>query len=218
MPLLYDELFTCPNCSIIFQSKVLGGFNTFGKHYSDFYIGSQEDPQPILYEINICPKCGFSGFTIDLKSFSVDIELVQLAIEKVANFTGKKPSEFKAGDGYLVIANYLHNLNIEEKIGYYLKATYAYRELEDSMLESTRLEIINLIDEVLEKKKFVIQTKEFYLYLIGELYRLVGKTSESLMYFEKSLKIANKKSLISKLVEHQLKNPMEVLPQDFLRT
>jgi hypothetical protein len=218
MTLLFDELFTCPNCQIIFQSKVIGSFDTFGKNYSDFYIGSRSDPQPILYEINICPKCGMSFYSLDYKTFSENLEQVRTAITKIAKFTKKDVSNFNPGEGYLVIANYLPNISSEEKINLYLKATYAYRELNDLNIKLVREEIISMIKNMLMKNENKIQTEEFYLYLTGELARLTNKTTMALEYFEKAIKKAEQKSLISRLVEHQLKNPKEILPQDFLKS
>ncbi|NHK30617.1 MAG: DUF2225 domain-containing protein [Asgard group archaeon] len=216
MPLLFDELFTCPNCETIFQSKVLGSYNTFGNHYSDFYIGSEENPQPILYQLSICPKCGFAAYPMDYRTFSIELKNVQKALIETSNFVNKKGSEFNAGDGFILLIEYSTYLNLEDKIFLMLQATYAYRELKDNNLIKTRLKIISMLEQLIEKNQYERQTKEFYLYLLGELYRLVENIEKSLLYFKQALEISNKKSLISKLVEHQLKNPSDILPKGFL--
>jgi uncharacterized protein (DUF2225 family) len=216
MPLLFDELFTCPNCETIFQSKVLGSYNTFGNHYSDFYIGSGENPQPILYQLNICPKCGFAAYPMDFRTFSIELEIVQKALNETSKLVNKKGSDFNAGDGFLLLAEYVPNLNLEDKIFIMLQASYAYRELNDNNLQKTRLKIISMLELLIEKDQFERQTKEFYLYLLGEMYRLVENIEKSLQYFKQALEKSNKKSLITKLVEHQLKSPSEILPKGFL--
>ena len=214
MPLLYEELFTCPNCKVIFQSKVLGGYNTFGESYSDLYVGSDDEPQPILHLINQCPKCGFTAFTIDFKTFNQDMEIVRQAIKKVIEFTGKRPTQFNVGDGYLVIANYSNNVSLEQKIFTFMQASYAYRILEDSNLNKTRQLILEKIKIILERKLFDVNPEELYLYLMGELNRLIGNEKESLDYFKQALDKAEKNSFVSRVTIHQLETPQEIIPKE----
>ena len=214
MPLLYEELFTCPNCNVIFQSKVLGGYNTFGESYSDLYVGSDDEPQPILHLINLCPKCGFAAYTIDFKTFDQDLEIIEPAIEKATEFTGKKPEQFNVGDGYLVIAYYLNNISLEQITFTLMQASYAYRILKDSNLNKVRELIIEKIKTILEKKIFVVNPEELYLYLIGELNRLIGNEKESLSYFKQALEKAEKNSFIKRITIHQLEKPNEIIPKE----
>ena len=105
MPLLHDELFTCPKCTVVFQTKILGAYDTFGERYSDLYIGSQQNPQPILHKVTICPKCGFSALTEDMRVIDVDEERVETTIKFVEKYTGRTHEDFNSGDGFIFLAD-----------------------------------------------------------------------------------------------------------------
>ena len=218
MPLLYDELFTCPNCKAVFQSKVLGTYDTFGKSYSDLYVGSELDPQPILHHINICPKCGFAAFTHDYKTFDVDLSVVKKAIAKVEEYSSRKPSKFNAGDGYIEMIEYSPAISNEEKSYLYLQACYAYRILQDINLKPTRELLLKLIEEILEEESFQNNPEELYLYLAGELNRLLGNEVKSLDYFNEALELAEEETFISKITIHQLSKPSEEIPRKIFKS
>ena len=218
MTMLMDQLFTCPNCEVIFQSKVAATYNTFGKKYSDFYVGSSTEPQPILHLNNICPKCGFAAYTIDFKVFSIDLDIVKKAIKETEIFSGRKATEFNAGDGYIVISKYLENeISKESLVFVLLQANYAYRELADKKLKDSRELTLKTVENVLEKHLYTENPVELFLYLAGELHRLLGNTEKSLIYFKKALEKADKQSRISKITQQQLTKPSEILPDNFFK-
>jgi len=218
MTLLMDRLFTCPNCEVVFQSKVAGSYDTFGKKYSDFYVGSGSEPQPILHLNNICPKCGFAAYTIDFKVFSIDLDIVKKAIKETEKFSGRKATEFNAGDGFIVISKYLGNkVSVESLVFLLLQATYAYRELGDPKLDDSRTLTLKIVEEVIEKQKFAENPEELYLYLAGELYRLLGNNEKSLKYFKEALEKADRNSRISKITQQQLTKPSEILPESLFK-
>ncbi|MHA1156480.1 MAG: DUF2225 domain-containing protein [Candidatus Heimdallarchaeota archaeon] len=214
MPLTLDELFTCPNCSVVFQSKTLGSYNTFGTCYSDLYIASNEDPQHILLLINICPKCGFSAFTADFKSFQKE-DLVNFdeALKFVEEFTQKTFTEFNAGDGYLLISEYSKHLTQEQKSYTQMQACHSYRFLDDKNLEKTRRIVLQSTLDILNDRIFKKNPEELYLYIAGELNRLLGNNQKANEYFQKALEKAEKESFVYKITIHQLSNPNEIIPR-----
>jgi len=214
MPLLNDEMFTCLNCGIIFQTKIVACYNTFGQRYSDLYIASNDEPQPILHLICKCPKCGFAGYIDEYRMLSLEEEEMQEAVKAAEEFTGKNASEFNQGDGFLVIANYPGSQSQEERLAVYLQASYAYRILKDPLLTKVRRVILELLEEILEKKNFEFYTEDYYSYLAGEIARLLGQNDKSLKYFKRALTLASKDSIISKITQHQLTQPSEVIPKE----
>lgn len=214
MPLLLEELFTCPNCTIVFKSETLGSYDTFGTGYSDLYIASEEDPQPVLLLINICPKCGFSAFTADYKSFQEE-DLVNLdeSIKKVEDFTQKTCTEFNVGDGYLLISEYSKTLSKEQRSFTKMQACHAYRFLADNNLEKTRRIVLQSIEEILSDGVFQKNPEELYLYLAGELNRLLGNYQNATDYLQKALEKAEKDSFVYRITIHQLSNPSEIIPR-----
>ena len=214
MPMYSDELFTCPNCKTIFQSKVAASYDTFGNYYSDLYKASEDDPQAVLHLINICPKCGLAAFTQDFKGFDLDLKEIQEAIASVEKITGKKATEFNAGDGYLQIAEYLKTVSEEQRAFIKMQASYAYRILKDKNLKKAREFTLLIIEEILQTKKFMTTSEDMYLYLAGELHRLLGNESKSLKYYKLAIEKTDKDSVVSRLTEHQLHTPKEILPKE----
>ncbi|MHA1212440.1 MAG: DUF2225 domain-containing protein [Candidatus Heimdallarchaeota archaeon] len=213
MPLLFDELFTCPNCEIIFQAKILGVYNSFGERYSDLYIAAEEEPQPILLQINLCPKCGFAAYTADFKTFDIELLYVRDAIKAIEKYSGRPATEFNPGDGYLEMAEYLGRTSLENKIFFTLQAIYSYRELEDVIITKTRRHLLKMIKAILKTKDYQTNPEEFFLYLAGELHRLLGEQDQSLAYFEKAIALAPKDSIISRITQYQLTTPNEIIPK-----
>ncbi|MEA2070796.1 MAG: DUF2225 domain-containing protein [Asgard group archaeon] len=214
MPLLLDEQITCPKCSHSFETKILASYDTFGDQYSDLYIASENDPQPILHKIQLCPKCGFAAFTLEFNNNLILQRNVKKVIKKIENFTGKSASEFNVGDGYLEIAEYSSHLSLEERSHIMMQACYAYRELEDSLLSKARKKVLQSIQEIIENSQFKVNDKEVYYYLTGELLRLLGNNQKAEKYFNKTLTIAQKRSFIARLTKHQLTTPSEIIPEN----
>ena len=215
MPLLFEELFNCPLCETKFMSKVVGVFDTFGSHYSDLYVACEEDPQPILHQIHLCPKCGFAGFAPAFRELSFDIEVVKKAISSVEQLVQKKSSEFNAGDGYLEIAEYHQANSLEAQVFLKLQASHAYRVLSDDHLELARRFVLEDLQAILEKRLFEKNPEETYLYLAGEMNRLLGNAKKASDYFKLTLGVAARDSFFAKLAEFQLETPNEIIPRKF---
>lgn len=194
------------------MSKVLAVYNTFGPKYSDLYICSEENPQPILHQIHLCPKCGFAGIKPNFRDFRFEIAQVKAAMEKIEVLIEKKATEFNIGDGYLEIAEYQHN-SLEEQALLRLQASYAYRELQDPNITLARRLAIKDIKQILEHQSFKENPKEMYLYLLGELHRLLGDQQQAQQFFEQTLKEAESNSYFAFLAEKQLDSPKELIPK-----
>ncbi|MBD3192726.1 MAG: DUF2225 domain-containing protein [Candidatus Heimdallarchaeota archaeon] len=212
MTLLFEELFSCPICDTKFMSKVLGVYNTFGPRYSDLYTCSEENPQPILHQIHLCPKCGFGGYKSNFQNFTFEIDEVKECIKKVEILTEKNVTEFNVGDGFLEIAYYQQN-TLEEQALLKLQASYAYRELKDSNVVLARRLVIKDIEQILEQQSFRENPKEMYLYLIGELHRLLENQEEAQHYFEQILTEENNNSYFAFLAKKQLNHPEKIVPK-----
>jgi tetratricopeptide (TPR) repeat protein len=216
MTLLHQQNFTCPYCDIFFSAKVLGSYNTFGKQYSDFYQSSSINPQPILYFIQLCPFCGFAAFTLDYKDFSINLERVERAIDRISKIAGKEPTAFTTGEGYLEIAEYKNNLTLEQKAHIQMQAGYAYRELNDAAnLKKSREIALETIEKILVEKSFNNHPKELYCYLAGELNRLLGEKEKATNFYHKAIDAAPDNSFIMKIATKQLNKPENIIPDSF---
>jgi hypothetical protein len=98
-----------------------------------------------------------------------------------------------------------------------MQASYAYRILADKNLDTARKLTLQTIEQILATKMFMTTSEDMYLYLAGELHRLLGNERESLKYFKLALEKADKNSVVSRLTEHQLKNPTEIVPKELFK-
>ncbi|MCK5298234.1 MAG: DUF2225 domain-containing protein, partial [Candidatus Heimdallarchaeota archaeon] len=138
--------------------------------------------------------------------------------KETEKFSGRKASEFNAGDGFIVISKYLVNkISKESLVFVLLQASYAYRELGDPKLDDSRTLTLEIVEEVIEKQKFAENPEELYFYLAGELYRLLGNNEKSLKYFKEALEKADRNSRISKITQQQLTKPSEIIPESLFK-
>ena len=110
-----------------------------------------------------------------------------------------------------------NKVSVESLVFLLLQATYAYRELGDPKLDDSRTLTLKIVEEVIEKQKFAENPEELYLYLAGELYRLLGNNEKSLKYFKEALEKADRNSRISKITQQQLTKPSEILPESLFK-
>ena len=169
-----------------------------------------------IYHTSIIPVAGYQ-FTSDLSiGLGLPFDIAE-AMKNVEAFTGKEPLDFNEGDCYLLVMHYTKPKSVEQEIFFLLQASYSYRALDDrESLIKIRRELVLKLEQSLSEKKFENNPKELYLYLTGEIYRLLGSTEKSLEYFKQALQLAPKESTVSRLTQYQLTTPNEIIPKEIL--
>ncbi|MHA1462714.1 MAG: hypothetical protein ACTSQ0_06575, partial [Candidatus Heimdallarchaeota archaeon] len=117
------------------------------------------------------------------------------------------------GDGYLLISEYSKHLTQEQKSYTQMQACHSYRFLDDKNLEKTRRIVLQSTLDILNDRIFKKNPEELYLYIAGELNRLLGNNQKANEYFQKALEKAEKESFVYKITIHQLSNPNEIIPR-----
>lgn len=192
---LYDKKCECPICSNKFTTKkIRSRFIKLESISTDFCpIYFIPEHNPILYQINVCPSCGFS-FSED---FSVRFlnGTKEIIIEKVCSkwhpqsFSNER--NFDDAIKTYKLAIYCAMLKKEKHIllaGFYLKLAWLYRYLGDEIQEQ------RFLNNALHEYTTSYSTQDYQgtqmseiriLYLLGELSIRTGQIKEASPYFSK---------------------------------
>ncbi|KIQ95042.1 hypothetical protein LH47_00875 [Anoxybacillus thermarum] len=206
MDILYDRTVTCLVCKQTYTTKkVRSRFIRPIRHDTDFcsYYASEE-ANPLLYYVHVCPHCGFAA-TEEFSTYFPPRTLEAIQQNICANWRGKNYSGARtfaeAIDTYK-LGIYSATLKKEKHItlaGLYMRLAWLYRANEKSEEERRfmRLALEQYIASY-EADDFVHthMSEVRLLYLIGELYRRLGKEKQAIIYFSRV--IARKKETIEK--------------------
>jgi uncharacterized protein (DUF2225 family) len=190
---IYDKKFECMFCGEPFVSKkVRTRFVKVTRYDSDFLpFYEDEDANPILYHIQVCPACGFS-FSADFSNYFPP-GTRELITEKVTrswvphDFGGKR-SINQAIQTYK-LAIYCTTLKKEKHIviaGLYMRIAWLCRMQQNSSQEERfmRLAVKEYDDSLYHGDFRGTQISEVkLLYLIAELSRRLNDKQKAVQYF-----------------------------------
>lgn len=206
MDILYDRTVTCLVCKQTYTTKkVRSRFIRPIQHDTDFcsYYASEE-ANPLLYYVHVCPHCGFAA-TEEFSTYFPPQTLEAIQQNICVNWRGKNYSSARtftdAVDTYK-LGIYSALLKKERHIalaGLYMRLAWLYRSKQQNEEEQRfmRLALEQYIASY-EADDFVHthMSEVRLLYLIGELYRRLGKEKQAIIYFSRV--IARKKETIEK--------------------
>lgn len=191
----YDKKLLCSLCGNAFTSKkIRSRAIRVEKSESDFYLQYKDSTlNPILYEIYVCPECGFS--------FNEQFD-DRLAAEAKVMFRKKISSNWKK-------QSYGENRSYEEAAKTYKLALLSAEETEQTAVVKAGLclrlsWLYRYLENEKEEARFQKHARSFYeasytegdfknknmtemtvLYLIGELSRRLGDKEGAARYFSK---------------------------------
>ncbi|RIW38857.1 DUF2225 domain-containing protein [Bacillus salacetis] len=206
----YQKKVVCLCCKNLFLStKVRTRFIKLSHHETDFRpVYKDDEINPLLYNVNVCPECGFS-FTDDFTKYFVpavkqDIE------ERLTNqwikqdFSGRRSITEAINTYKLAILS--ASLKREKSIttaGLYLRTAWLYRSTPDEQQENRFLALA--LNEYIKaymnddfKGTEMSETK--ILYLIAELQLRLRNLREAASYFSKVL-AQQKNSIEPRIIE-----------------
>lgn len=207
---LYDKKVKCPICSNSFSTKkIRSRFIRVEKIDADFFTHyKDQELNPILYEVNVCPKCGYAFADTFSSSFSANA-LQQIKSQISANWKEREFSDERmiaeAIETYK-LALLSGALKQEKSIvlaGLCLRLSWLYR-IDNDMEQEKRFMQISLEkykQSYMETDYIGTQMTEMrLLYLIGELSRRLEYRNDAVTYFSKVIGHKNR-SLETKLVD-----------------
>lgn len=191
MTTLVNIELTCPVCGTQFGSQRIASTNSIGQD-SDFRpINAGVDPQP--HYVHVCPRCLFAAFEGDYAK-------TQDAVRDFVLGGGHHPEELVPGPGrslltgstkYLLAARcYGHDTRASDLrlADLYLRASWCARQEElPEREQAAQCEAILLFEKALDADEVAEGQLRTILYLLGELYRRVGRYELAVAMFDRAL-------------------------------
>ncbi|WP_409251853.1 DUF2225 domain-containing protein [Bacillus sp. SCS-153A] len=191
----YQRSLTCFACHGDFKTtKIRSRFIRFHQHDTDFcpnYL--TEDLNPLFYNVNVCPHCGFSFTDSFSKSMS---PVLRNEIHKhiTAHWSGQSYGELRTSEeGIKTYKLAILSAGVKRekpivKAGLYLRTAWLYRSMEEQEQECRFLSLAVEAYCVSYSQEDLLDTQMStarILYLIAELYYRLGKYPQSALYFSK---------------------------------
>lgn len=188
---LYNKTITCPVCGTIIQAKsVKNSAAKIIKRDSDMF-NYYNSVNPYFYDVWLCNKCGYAAMKADfpkIREFQTDLVKKIIAPKwHSKNYPDIYDVNVALERYKLSLLNYtLIQASSSKKAMNCLKIAWMYRLIDDAEHEqlflSTALE--GFVDAYTNEKCPIYGMDKYTLiYLIGELYRRVGKTEDALLWF-----------------------------------
>lgn len=207
---LYDKKVKCPICSVSYTTKrIRSRFIRVEKMESDFFSHYKDKHlNPILYEVNVCPKCGYAfadTFSNYFPPNSIDLIKMQIMANWKERDFSEERSLQQAIDSYklAILSGSLKEEKSVVMAGLCLRLAWLYRLVSDQHQELRFLEFaLNKYKNSYNETDYVGThlTEIRILYLIGELSRRLGDRHEAVKNFSKVINHKSR-SLENKIVE-----------------
>ncbi|APH03823.1 DUF2225 domain-containing protein [Bacillus weihaiensis] len=194
---LFDKHVTCQICATSFiTKKVLSRYIRANKHDTDFCsYYTKTSINPLLYYVQVCPTCGFSSSEEFTSYFPPTTkEAIATAISKnwISTQLYSNERAIDTAINSFKLAIYCATLKKEKHItlaGLYLRLSWIYRTEKVNSTEEQRF--LRLALEEYVQSYMVSDYSETHLseirllYLIGDLSRRIGLTTQATRYFSK---------------------------------
>jgi len=155
--------------------------------------------------INSCKKCNFSGYYEDFEK-EYTTEEKQSIINVISKYKGKKLNEYQECNVAAEIKIALNETN-NEIANCYLVGSYMARDYNADENERYHFQekAIQYFEKGIDKNEFKedLNYEATINYLIGELYRRIGKFSEAIKYFDLAITAQNKEDWLEEITLKQ---------------
>jgi uncharacterized protein len=219
----YDRNLTCYSCQEEFKTtKIRSRFIKYHQLDSDFCPDYQSvELNPLLYNVNVCPHCGFA-FTDSFSKHIVPVIRNEIK-EHITNHWSKQDlgDNRTIDEGIKTYKLAILSANIKReksivKAGLYLRTAWLYRSISNTEQE---YRFMNLAVEAYcssySNEDFIDtqMSNARLLYLIAELYYRLGNYSQASIYFSKVLRL-QKHTKEPRIIE-MARNRWEDLREDY---
>ena len=200
-PYWYEER-TCPVCGNTFQVKILRSGYAYKVLSIDLDLfPNVEGEHPILYEVDICPKCGYANYRKEFAKVPVrdKASLIKFLVKVPTSdkVVGTKPD--RTPEDALKIYYWVYKLlefaqSPKHKLGLTLhKMAWLYRLIGDDKKEKEYLEkALSMYEAALADTKERYNSRDVFIkviYYAGVLSYMLGHYEKSVQYFNDLLKL-----------------------------
>jgi tetratricopeptide (TPR) repeat protein len=208
----------CPNCKSNFETRALASTNNFGGTCTDFRrraVGFE----PLQFLVHACPDCGFSG-PEEWFEETLSEEIRSLLSTNLEPLAGAEPAPWRKFEQAAHIAR-LRSMPALEIADLYLRAAHlcaSYNEeaahgSEDEE-KANREKAIAYFQQSIDAGETPRDELPTITYLVGELYRRVGRVHEAHVWLEKAERMASEQVDLAWLVSlsrQQRSDPKEMI-------
>lgn len=214
MTMIEEQAFTCPIDGEVFEDGIVLSTNQMGTHTDFKPVVAGVFPYP--FYVHACPKCGFAGYEEDFQA-DYDGEFKEWVETELSGEMESGP--LYGGLKYLLAARCAGQLGKPRRqvADLYLRGAWCAQDEEAPKLEARcRKEAAKLFEEAMDAGEIEVQERSTMTYLVGELYRRLGKEGKAAAWFERVLSEVNEPDKQSWLIEAarmQKENPVDVFPE-----
>jgi uncharacterized protein (DUF2225 family) len=216
----------CPACDAAFKTVRVKSSALKVKSIDTDFHKTYEGVSPLLYAVTVCPECNFAARNDDFDKAQIAYQKEVLALSKAIKSSGKNvrfPEETKTDSEEAVkkhllaiaFARHFKPENPNTISGLYMHIVWLYREEGNHERE---LEYMNKALEyyikTFEKGTFVPEKIGVVgiMYLIGEMYRMLGNYNDAVMWFSRTVK--NKEIEGFPNIEHLTRDAWEKINEE----
>lgn len=193
--MFYKKNFTCPYCGNNFSTtKVRSKFARVVKMDDDL-CNHYESVNPLFYEINVCPECGYSFNDENSGAISDkvrdEIEKNLQTVWRKKDYSGARNIDLATESFKLaIVCQMARRARDSQKGMLYLKLGWLYRAQNDQKNENIcRSEAVKFLTSSFEKENFNDPKSEInIMYLIGVLNRMMGNYKEASIWLDRVLR------------------------------
>lgn len=218
---LWNKKVICPFCNAEFETTRLRASYIRVKDKQSDFGSIYEGPSPYYYSITACSGCSIAARNEEFEKFNASYEPKLMEVsKKLKGSVGTKHEAFTLGELTAEQAVKRHELAIAmhkfrahadpgELAGLYMHVAWIWRAEGKSDSEHKALEAAAAAYQEFYEKGSRLPEKlgePGILYLIGELYRRVGKVKEGRQFFSRALMSKELEAFPS--IEHMLREGM----------
>lgn len=185
---------TCPVCGEHFASQRIASTNSVGQD-TDFRphtVG--EDPQP--HYVHVCPECLFAAFEGDYNQVEDGVRRMVLEGEhNPEQFADELASDALSGSAKYLLAARCYSRDSRASdlrlADLHLRASWCARQEGRTDRErAAQLDAVLLFEQALAQGEVAEDQLPTILYLIGEIYRRIGRFELAVAMFDQALEVA----------------------------
>ncbi len=194
---LFDKSVECPVCSGPFVTKIVKTSTLRLKKKDPDFCGYYYDIIPYIYDVWVCPHCGYAAFNTKFNAILPDeAKVVRKGLlgKWVEYDYGNVRTEAEGIKAYLLAAFTLslkQSVKPSEKASIWLKTAWIYRSLNNMSGDKKYIEkAVACYKDMYADERLPVgnMTDAHVSYLIGELSRRLGNTKDAIMWFAKAVR------------------------------
>jgi len=180
----------CPVCDSSFATQRIASTNSVGQDTDFRPLTAGIDPQP--HYVHVCPKCHFAAFEGDFGAVQDEVKhMVQSpAYAPEDTLQGEEVGSLRGSTKYLLAVRCYSQDDRASDLrlaDLYLRASWCARQEEDLSRErEAQTQAILLFEQALEEGEVADNQLRTILYLLGELYRRIGRHELAIPMFDRA--------------------------------